>query len=170
MRRGEVRPAILAVLAVEPMHGYQVMQELRERSGGAWAPSAGSIYPTLQQLEDEGLVKVEERGGRRVFTLTDEGRAEAARTTQAGAPWDTARGRDASDYRSIAGQVIQAAMQVAQVGSPAAVAQARQLLVATRRDLYQLLATDDQAEATGPDTAAMTPGAAAAAHGETASD
>jgi DNA-binding PadR family transcriptional regulator len=144
VRRGEVRPAILAALADQPMHGYQVMQELRERSGGAWAPSAGSIYPTLQLLEDEGLVQAEEKDGRRVFSLTEAGRAEAARATKVGSPWDTTRGREAMDYRSIAGQVMQAAMQVAQVGSPAAVAQARALLVATRRDLYQLLATDDR--------------------------
>jgi DNA-binding PadR family transcriptional regulator len=144
VRRGEVRPAILAVLAEKPMHGYQVMQELRERSGGAWAPSAGSIYPTLQQLEDEGLVLAEERDGRRVFTLTESGRSEAARVTRGGAPWDTERGREAMDYRAVAGQVIQAAMQVAQVGSPAAVERARQLLIATRRDLYGLLATDER--------------------------
>ncbi len=144
VRRGEVRPAILAVLAEKPMHGYQVMQELRERSGGAWAPSAGSIYPTLQQLEDEGLVQAEERDGRRVFTLTESGRSEAARVTRGGAPWDTERGREAMDYRAVAGQVMQAAMQVAQVGSPAAVERARQLLIATRRDLYGLLATDER--------------------------
>ena len=126
------------------MHGYQVMQELRERSGGAWAPSAGSIYPTLQQLEDEGLVQAEERDGRRVFTLTESGRSEAARVTRGGAPWDTERGREAMDYRAVAGQVMQAAMQVAQVGSPAAVERARQLLIATRRDLYGLLATDER--------------------------
>ena len=159
VRRGEVRPAILAVLAVEPMHGYQVMQELRERSGGAWSPSAGSIYPTLQQLEDEGLVKAEERDGRRVFTLTDQGRAEATRATQAGSPWDTARGREAMDYRAIAGQVMQAAMQVGQVGSPAAIARARELLIATRRDLYQLLATDERpaAGSASSDPAQATP-------------
>ena len=75
MRRGAVRDAILGLLAEEPMHGYQVMQELGERTGGRWRPSAGSIYPTLQQLEDEGLVTAEDRDGRQTFALTDSGPA-----------------------------------------------------------------------------------------------
>ena len=61
-RRGDVRAAILAVLAEQPMNGYQIIQEIAERSGGAWKPSPGSIYPTLQQLEDEGLVTRRDRG------------------------------------------------------------------------------------------------------------
>jgi DNA-binding PadR family transcriptional regulator len=77
VRRGDVRTAILAVLKDEPMHGYQVIRVLEERSGGHWRPSAGSIYPTLQQLEDEGLVRSEEVDGRRTYRLTDEGHAEA---------------------------------------------------------------------------------------------
>src|SRR6476659_4465728 len=72
-RRGDVRAAILAVLAEQPMNGYQIIQEIAERSGGAWKPSPGSIYPTLQQLEDEGLVRADTDTGRRVFTLTDDG-------------------------------------------------------------------------------------------------
>src|SRR5579884_3118357 len=76
--RGDIRSAILALLAEQPMHGYQIIQELERRSEGAWRPSPGSVYPTLQQLEDEGLVKtVEQEGGRKVFELTDAGRTEA---------------------------------------------------------------------------------------------
>ena len=146
VRRGDVRTAILVVLADQPMHGYQVMQELRERSGGVWAPSAGSIYPTLQQLEDEGLVRSQENDGRRVFTLTDEGRAQAVKAAETSAPWETDRGRDAADLRAIAMQVTQAAMQVYQVGSANATADAQRILANARRDLYQLLATDGQAE------------------------
>src|SRR6266511_2215675 len=77
-RRGDVRAAILAVLAEQPMNGYQIIQEIAERSGGVWKPSPGSIYPTLQQLEDEGLVTADAEVGRRTFTLTDEGRAYVA--------------------------------------------------------------------------------------------
>jgi DNA-binding PadR family transcriptional regulator len=151
-RRGEVRPAILAVLADGPMHGYQVMQELKRRSGGVWAPSAGSVYPTLQQLEDEGLVHPEERDGRRVYTLTDEGRAEAAKTAGGAAPWENDRGRADLEFGVVLGQVAQAAMQVYHAGSPAAVEAARKSLIALRRELYGLLAADglgDVDDATG---------------------
>ena len=74
MRRGDVRAAILDVLAVEPMNGYQIIQQIAERSGGAWKPSPGSVYPTVQQLEDEGLVEGREGEGRRLLQLTEEGR------------------------------------------------------------------------------------------------
>ncbi len=73
--RGDVRSAVLALLTEEPMHGYQIIQEIGRRSGGAWKPSPGSVYPTLQQLEDEGLVRADEQEGRRVYRLTDAGRA-----------------------------------------------------------------------------------------------
>jgi DNA-binding PadR family transcriptional regulator len=151
MRRGDVRAAILAVLADHPMHGYQVMQELAERSGGAWAPSAGSVYPTLQQLEDEGLVRSEEQDGRRVFTLTDEGRVHASRARDAGAPWPAGRGREAPDLRGLALQVARATMQVNQAGTPKAIEEARRILAATRRDLYRLLADDAPDEGVGDD-------------------
>ena len=87
-RRGDVRAAILAVLAEQPMNGYQIIQEVAERSEGAWKPSPGSIYPTLQQLEDEGLVRAESDGGRRAYTLTEEGRAYVAEhPDEVAAPW-----------------------------------------------------------------------------------
>ena len=82
VRRGDVRPLILAVLQRQPMHGYQVIQELEAQSGGRWRPSAGSVYPTLQQLEDESLVRSSEVDGRRVYSLTDEGRSAVARPGQ----------------------------------------------------------------------------------------
>ena len=78
-RRGDVRAAVLALLAERPMHGYEIIQQIEERSGGVWRPSPGSIYPSLQLLADEGLVTGDETGGRRLFTLTDAGREEAAR-------------------------------------------------------------------------------------------
>ncbi len=151
VRRGDVRAAVLALLAEQPMHGYQVMQELTERSRGAWRPSAGSIYPTLQQLEDEGLVRAEERDGRRVFTLTDAGRAQAAQDQPGRSggrgprPWDYARADDRSELGSLFRQVAEATMQVADVGTPDAKSRARDILVETRRALYRLLAEDDAA-------------------------
>ncbi len=156
VRRGDVRAAILAVLADRPMHGYQVMQELRQRSGGAWAPSAGSVYPTLQQLEDEGLVRGVEQDGRRVFTLTDQGQAEAVKARAAGAPWEVDGDRAASDVRMLIAQVAQAAMQVSRVGTTATAVEAHRILVAARRDLYRLLAEDDAGD-DADDTSADAP-------------
>jgi len=90
MRRGNVRAAILALLTEQPMHGYQMIQELSRRSGGSWTPSPGSIYPTLQMLEDEGLVTSHQSSdGKRLFDITDAGRAEAARAGWTGRPpWE----------------------------------------------------------------------------------
>src|SRR5437870_6495489 len=113
MARRGVRPAILAVLLDRPMHGYQVIQELEERSGGRWRPSAGSVYPTLQQLEDEGLVRSSEVDGRRVYSLTDEGRSAVAAAPAARPRWaDLDGGRDARDVRALAMQLVGAVIQV----------------------------------------------------------
>jgi len=74
-RRGDVRTALLLLLDEGPRNGYQLMQEIENRSGGAWRPSPGSVYPALSQLEDEGLVRAEEQDGRRTFVLTEAGKA-----------------------------------------------------------------------------------------------
>src|SRR5919198_5988510 len=90
-RRGDVRPALLSLLEDKPMHGYDLIRELEQRSGGAWRPSPGSIYPTLQMLEEEGLISGEDQDGKRVFSLTDAGRTELEqRRERAGgaAPWE----------------------------------------------------------------------------------
>lgn len=149
-RKGDVRAAVLALLAEQPMHGYQVITELTERSRGAWRPSPGSVYPTLAQLEDEGLVTVAETGGRRVFTLTDAGRREVERSAQDRPPWealgedeDDEVGQAAASLRQRAGEVTAAVMQVAMTGTPEQAERAERLLVDTRRALYRLLAEDD---------------------------
>src|SRR6201989_406520 len=90
-RRGDVRAAVLALLADRPMHGYEMIKEIEERSEGAWTPSAGSIYPTLQMLEDEGLIRGEDSDGKRRFTLTDTGRAEQDEKAEEVAPWDAVK-------------------------------------------------------------------------------
>jgi DNA-binding PadR family transcriptional regulator len=138
-RRGAIREATLALLSEQPMHGYQVMQELGERSGGRWRPSAGSVYPTLQQLEDEGLVTVEDRDGRRTFALTDAGRTAAA-AISADRPWASSEAGD--DLRGVARELGIAAVQVNRVGSASARAAARTILTDARRNLYRLLAED----------------------------
>ena len=92
-RRGDIRTAALLLLAEEPRNGYQIMQEVEERSDGAWRPSPGSVYPALQQLEDEGLVRSEEIDGRKAFQLTDAGRALLAeRDPERPAPWEEMSG------------------------------------------------------------------------------
>ena len=156
--RGDVRAAILALLAEQPMHGYQIMRELNERSGGVWRPSPGSIYPTLQQLEDEELVRPETGdGGRRVFALTDAGREAGAAAASGPAPWDAVGVEgDASalELRDLVGQVMNAARQVLHAGEPAQIAQAKDVLRDTRRKLYRILAEDspDTPESTESDS------------------
>lgn len=143
--RGDVRASILVLLSEGPMHGYQVIRELTERSGGVWRPSPGSIYPTLQLLEDEGLVRSEEADGRRIFHLTDAGRAEVAeRGDEAPPPWEVAG--DAGplvELREVGFGVAAAVMQVAQTGSERQVARAKEILAETRKALYRLLAEDE---------------------------
>jgi DNA-binding PadR family transcriptional regulator len=144
IRRGKVRPLILAVLHEQPMHGYQVIQQLESRTGGRWRPSAGTIYPTLQQLEDEGLVRAEEVDGRRTYQLTKEGRAVAEESPLLRHPWfDPKAGPEAIDLRRLAVQLVGATIQVQRVGSEDAQREAREILVEGRRRLYRLLADDD---------------------------
>ena len=152
VRRGDVRAAILDVLAVEPMNGYQVIQQIAERSGGAWKPSPGSVYPTVQQLEDEGLVEGIDGDGRRLLRLTDEGRAyveehpdELAATWR---PFDEA-GEDEGpgDLKPVIGQVMGAVWQVVVSGTQQQKAEATEILADTRRRLYGLLAEGDEGEA-----------------------
>jgi DNA-binding PadR family transcriptional regulator len=144
-----VRAGILALLAEEPRNGYQIMQELEKRSGGVWRPSPGSVYPALQQLEDEGLVRVAESGAGRVFELTDRGRAwakEHARELEA--PWEAmtgAAGGDAVEMVRLCRQLGMAAVQVVRAGNAAQVAEARRIVTDARRALYRLLAQDDDA-------------------------
>jgi DNA-binding PadR family transcriptional regulator len=151
--RGDVRAATIALLAEEPMHGYQIITELTERSGGVWRPSPGSVYPTLQALEDQGLVTADKSEGRRVFSLTDDGRAEADAAGDGPAPWeDAARGADRSlvDLRGLMFEVGAAIMQVGRAGSEQQIKAVGEILTDTRRKIYLVLA--DGASATGGGT------------------
>jgi DNA-binding PadR family transcriptional regulator len=142
VRRGDVRTAILALLAEEPMHGYQIIGQLGERSGGMWRPSAGSVYPTLQQLEDEGLVKGEETEGRTVYSLTESGKTAAEQVAKGPRPWDMPGATEATNLFGLFHPLGIAVAQVSQVGSPEAIEQARTILIEARRSLYRLLAED----------------------------
>ena len=128
-----------------PGHGYEVMQRLEEKSGGAWRPSPGSVYPTLQLLEDEGLVRSTERDGKRVYELTDEGRAEATRRTEEAGGDPFAADRVASVYgqlRENGMSLLQAIRQIARTGNEAQVQQASEIVRDARKQLYRLLADD----------------------------
>jgi DNA-binding PadR family transcriptional regulator len=148
-RRGDIRTAALLLLTEEPRNGYQIMQEVEERSDGVWRPSPGSVYPALQQLEDEGLIRSSEGGGGtgKVFELTDAGRAHVAqRDADAPAPWEQMSGNVSDQAHELAGtmrEVASAFTQVIRNGSETQIAQAAKVLAATRRDLYRILADGD---------------------------
>jgi DNA-binding PadR family transcriptional regulator len=141
--RGDIRAAILALLAEEPMHGYQIIQELTERTGGVWRPSPGSVYPTLQQLQDEELVReAPSETGKRVYELTESGREQAAGAT---APWSEVAGESADALvalHELVHQVMAASRQVAHAGTAAQLEAAQNILRDARRALYRLLAED----------------------------
>jgi len=157
VRRGDVRSAILDVLRVaeangEQVNGYQVIQQINERSEGAWRPSPGSVYPTIQQLQDEGLVETDDGRGRKSLTLSDEGRQYVAdhadELAQVWRPFD----RQSSDETSFSGlkpeigQVMGAVWQIVTAGSESQQRAAIDVLVETRRKLYGILDDGDVTE------------------------
>jgi DNA-binding PadR family transcriptional regulator len=150
VRRGDVRAAILDLLAEgQPWNGYQLIQEIAERTQGVWRPSAGSVYPALQQLEDEGLISAAaDEDRKRNYTLTDEGRAYVqAHADELKASWDAVTGSvdDAAvQLHNLARTVAMATVQVAQAGTSAQVQQASKVLADTRKALYRILAADGE--------------------------
>jgi DNA-binding PadR family transcriptional regulator len=144
-RRGDVRAAALALLAERPMHGYEMIKELEERTEGAWTPSAGSIYPTLQMLEDEGLISGQEIEGKRRFTLTDPGRAEQESRAGEEAPWDKVRSGAAPELVQLGDSFRKLSHSIRQVFHAADDDQqrrVRELLDETRRRIYAILAEE----------------------------
>ncbi|SEI91750.1 PadR family transcriptional regulator [Demequina mangrovi] len=142
--RGDVRAAILLLLAEQPRHGYDLIRAIEERSGGAWVPSPGSIYPTLQALEDEGLVAIDVVEGRKTAALTEAG---AAWTEDNAAQLDALFEVDDRERRDIAlrremGALRDAAIHVSRQADEATGDRAVEILAAARRDLYRLLADD----------------------------
>ncbi|MGI5228887.1 PadR family transcriptional regulator [Actinoallomurus sp. CA-142502] len=146
VRKGDVRAAALALLTEGPRNGYQIIQEIAERSHGLWRPSPGSVYPALQQLEDEGLVRAKEESGRRTYQLTDEGRAHVAAHEEAlTEPWAAVAGsvsEEMVDLRTLFVRMAMALRQVAEAGTPAQHQEAGRILADARRSLYRLLAED----------------------------
>ena len=145
MRRGEIRTALLAELSEAPGHGYDLIQRLEDKSGGEWRPSPGSVYPTLQMLEDEGLVRSTERDDTRVYEITDTGRAEAERRSKeaGGAPWEGNRSRSPrGQLKDSAVQILLASRQLQHAGSDEQVEHALEIMRNARKQLYGLLAED----------------------------
>jgi DNA-binding PadR family transcriptional regulator len=142
-RRGDIRLALLTALGDGPAHGYELIQRLEERSGGRWKPSPGSVYPTLQMLEDADLVRSSQRDDKRVYEITEAGQTELAkRVEETGGPaWFTdsegAGGHHA--FRHSIGQLVMAAKQVGMAGNSATLASATEIINDARRKLYQLL-------------------------------
>ena len=162
-RRGDVRGAILDLLAEgQPWNGYQIIQEIANRTNGIWRPSAGSVYPALQLLEDEGLISPEGEGRRRMYTLTAEGRAYAeAHGEELRASWDAVAGMTddaALELGNMIRQIMMAVMEVRRAGSPGQLAEARRVLAETRRSLYRILADDIEDDDADAGDASAAPG------------
>lgn len=146
-RRGDIRTAALLLLDEQPRNGYQIMQEVQERSGGLWSPSPGSVYPALAQLEDEGLIRTQEEDGHKLFVLTEDGRKVVAeRDSDRPAPWEQQGGDpgDAHELGKLIRDVAFAFTQVMRTGSGGQVDKAREVLANTRRELYRILADGDE--------------------------
>jgi DNA-binding PadR family transcriptional regulator len=150
-----MRTAALLLLAEGPKNGYEMMREVEERSGGVWRPSPGSVYPALQQLEDEGLIRSTEVDGRKLYELTDDGRSFLAdRGEGKPSPWDEMSndfGEKAFELGNMMKEVGFAFMQVMRTGSDAQIDEARKVLSAARKDLYRILADGDEGAASGDD-------------------
>jgi DNA-binding PadR family transcriptional regulator len=153
--RGDVRAAIISLLSEGPRNGYQIIQEINERTGGLWRVSSGSVYPTISQLEDEGLIERTDGTGRKLFALTQAGREHAeqnaeqlARLWEAGA--QDAQLGEVRQYRELIGQLAAATRQVYDVGSQAQREEAKQVLTRARQSMYKLLAADAAEEAAEP--------------------
>jgi DNA-binding PadR family transcriptional regulator len=151
--RGDVRAAILALLREGPRNGYQIMSEIEERSGGAWRPSPGAVYPALSQLTDEGLIEGEESGGRRTFRLTEAGREYVEQNPEmARGAWESAAQQQDWEVPGLFAEAARLGggiVQIAHAGTPEQVRAAERLLDQTRRELYRILADEsDQREDT----------------------
>jgi DNA-binding PadR family transcriptional regulator len=148
--RGDVRLAVLGVVAEGPLHGYTIIQTIEERTDGVWRPSPGSIYPVIELLAEEGLVTVEKQKGQRTVTITDDGRAFVEENDDAINELFERLAEDThGDHREIKGLfggIIQASMQVMMTGSDSQVTQAKKILGDTKRSLYRILAEDDEVE------------------------
>ena len=165
-RRGAVLDAVLRLLDERPMHGYELITELDERSGGRWRPSAGTIYPALARMEMRGLITSDEVDGKKRFSLTSEGR-EALAAQRAGegddapAPWDEAVRGGRGDLRRVMAELAGQARQIGRFGTSAQIERAAGVLDDAKRRLYTILAEppegDEPTDGTPPTDASGDP-------------
>jgi len=144
-KRGIIQVAVVALLRERDMHGYQMIQEVSERTGGAWAPSPGSVYPALKSLEESGMISAVESGDKRVFSLTDLGKKHA-RMIPAGEPWLQVTEDENSlsrKLRSATGELMVAVSQASDVATEQQLADTISLLTDTKRRIYLLLAGEE---------------------------
>ena len=142
-RRGDVRLALMRLLAEEPRNGYRLIQEIEERSEGLWRPSPGSVYPTLARLKDEGLIHSTGTEQARRFEITDAGRESLESHAYDPSPWQPASEDTENPLTTVALLVMEigkAAFHVASAGDRAQGEHARVLLADTHRALYRILA------------------------------
>ena len=159
-RRGTLRLSVLMLLNERPMHGYELITELESRSGGRWRPSAGSIYPALNRLEEGGLITSAEEAGKRQFSLTDRGREALtelrdAQDDDAPAPWDDQGTGSRGELRRHVSELVSQARQIGRFGTADQIDRTRTILTDTIQQLYTVLATPDSEpdpEATDPET------------------
>ena len=152
-RRGEVRTALLLLIAEQPRNGYQLMQEIEQRSGGSWRPSPGSVYPALSQLEDEGLIRTVQGESGRAFEITDAGREQAESLSGQAPPWQEDEEQGGQSMHKLGRLIMSAGMaawQVAKDGDEDQVTAACEVLAQTRRTLYGILAGEPQERADAP--------------------
>ncbi len=150
VRAGNVRSAILALLSEGPRNGYQIIQDITERSGNTWRPSSGSVYPALQQLEDEGLVRQMEKEGKKLYELTEAGRTYVkAHKEELADPWgEVARTVDSGStvLHALMARLAVALMQVAHGGTEAQQEKAREIVLRAMREVYGLLSEDPESD------------------------
>lgn len=144
VRRGDVQAAVLALLAEADMHGYQIIQELAERSAGRWRPGAGSIYPTLRTLQEQGLIRSRNDGSRRVFSITDYGRRTVAESGDT-EPWKAYAANEGASVklREATQSLFGALAQVEETGDDALREKATAIVAGARRAVYLMLAGED---------------------------
>ena len=145
MKRGDVRAAIIRLLAESPMHGYQIIHEIQTRSGGVWKPSAGSVYPALQLLADEGLVTSKETAGRRTYSLSKSGQEVADAESATTAPWATGSDRETGPRGALAMAGIslaRAAAEVARRSKDEKILEATSIIDEAAKKLKAMLAQD----------------------------
>ena len=159
-RRGSIRVSILRLLSERPMHGYELIQEFEQRTGGRWRPSPGSVYPTLAQLEDEGLVTASDVEDRKRFELTDAGRTwlDEHQDEEQGLPWEHPGGGRTGELRRLSAEIVGQLRQLLRFGTPAQLERTRDILSRTRSELYEVLAAPPADTSTDTTTDTTTEG------------